>query len=66
MAIAKAQTHPTIDINSHIPDSERGFSYVENGGLNLVLKLAKPVTCMTVASNSIILTTMCAQNKETY
>ena len=41
------------------------ISYVENGGLKLVLMLAKPLTCMTVVSNSIILTTMHEQNKQT-
>ena len=53
-----------MDNNCHIPDMVQAFSYVENGGLNLVLKLAKPLTCMTVASDSIILTTMCEQNKQ--
>ena len=28
------------------------FQYVENGGLNLVLQVAKPPTCMTVAQYS--------------
>ena len=46
-----------IDNNYHIPDFVQAFSSVENGRLNLVLKLAKPLTCMTVASNSVILTT---------
>ena len=31
-----------MDTNCHIPDLEQAFSYVENGGVNLVLKLAKP------------------------
>ena len=35
------------------------LSYVENGGLKLVLYVARPFTCMTVAFNSIILTAMC-------
>ena len=42
MAKSNAQTHKTKT------DLVRAFSYVENGGLNLVLKLAKPLTCMTV------------------
>ena len=33
-----------IDNSSHIPGSVRAFSYVENGELNLGLKLAKPLT----------------------
>ena len=53
-----------MDNNCHIPDLLQSFSYVENGGLNLVLNLAKLGTCMTVASHSIILTTMCEQNKQ--
>ena len=51
--------------NCHTPDLIQAFSNVENGGLNLVFKLAKPLTCMTVASNSFILTTMREQNKQT-
>ena len=50
--------------NCHIPDLVQAFSYVENGGLNLVLYLAKLLPCTTVALNSIILTTMCEQNKQ--
>ena len=40
------------------------FSHVANGGLDMVLKLAKSLTCMTVASNCIQLTTMREQNKQ--
>ena len=54
-----------MDNNCHIPDLVHAFSYVENGELNLVLKLAKRFSCMTVASNSVILTTKCEQNKQT-
>ena len=54
-----------MDNNCNIPDLVQALSYVENGGLNLVLQLAKPFTCMPVASNSIILTTMSEQNKQT-
>ena len=54
-----------MDNNCHIPDLVQAFSFVENGGLNLVLKLAKSLNCMTVASISIILTTMCEHNKQT-
>ena len=50
--------------NCHIPGLVQTFAYVENDGLNLVLKLAKPLTSMTVAENSIKLTTMCEQNKQ--
>ena len=41
-----------IDSNCHIPDLVQAFSYVGNGGLKLVLKLAKHLTDMTVALNS--------------
>ena len=47
-----------MDNNCHISNLVQAISYVENCGLNLVLKLAKPLTCMIVASNFIILTTM--------
>ena len=43
----------------------QSFSYVENSGLYQVLKLDKPLTCMIVASNSSILTSVCVQNKQT-
>ena len=66
MAKSKNKTHQKrMDKNCHIPDLVQAFSNVENGGLNLVLKLAKPLTCMTVASNSIKLSTMHEQNKHT-
>ena len=51
--------------NCHIPDLVQAFSYVENGGLNLVVQLTKYLTFMTIASNSYILTTMYEQNKQT-
>ena len=54
-----------MDNNCHIPDLVQVFSYEENDGLNMVLKLAKAFTCMTVALNSIILTLMCEPNKQT-
>ena len=54
-----------MDKNCHIPDLVQAFSNVENGGLNLFLQLAKPLTCMTVASNSIILSPMREQNRQT-
>ena len=53
-----------MDNNCHIPDLVHALSYEENGGLNQVLKLVKPLTCMTVASNSIILTTICEKNPD--
>ena len=37
MAKSKAQTHHMDDNNCHIPDLAQPFSYVENGGVNLVL-----------------------------
>ena len=48
--------------NCHIPDLVHAFSNVENGGLNLFYS-AKPLTCMTFTSNSIIFTTMREQNR---
>ena len=71
MAKQKLKHIKRMDNSSHIPDFVQAFSYIENGGINLVLKLTKPLTCiivdksltcMIVASNSIILTTMCEQN----
>ena len=32
-----------MDKNYYIPDLEQTFSYIENGELNLVLQLAKPL-----------------------
>ena len=54
-----------MDNNCHISELEQAFSYVEKGELNIVLKLAEPLTYVTVVSNSIILTTMRKQNKQT-
>lgn len=34
-----------MENNYHIPDYVQALPYVKNGGLNLVLKLAKPLTC---------------------
>ena len=62
MAKSKAQIIKRMDNNCHIPDLVQVFSHEENSGLTLVLTLAKPLTCMTVASNSIILTMMCEQH----
>ena len=64
MEKSKAQTHQTNKWKLSLSDLEQAFSYVKNGGLNLVLKLAKPPNCITVAPNSIILTTICKQNKQ--
>ena len=35
-----------MDNICHISDLVQAFSYIENGELNLVLQLAKPLTCM--------------------
>ena len=43
-----------MDNNCHIPHLVQAYSYVKNGTLNLVLKLAQTHICLTVASNSII------------
>ena len=53
-----------MDDNGHNPDLVHAFFYIVNGGLNLVSKVAKLLTCMTVALNSIILTAMRKQNKQ--
>ena len=54
-----------MDNSCHILGLVQAFSSAENGGLNLILKLDKPLTCMTVALNSIILTTEREQNIQT-
>ena len=54
-----------MDSNCNIPDVVQAFSHVVNGGLNLVLKLDKSLTCMTGAWNSIVMTTICEQNNQT-
>ena len=53
-----------MDNKCQISELVEAFSHVENRGIKMVLWLAKPLTCMTVASNSIKLTTMCEQNKQ--
>ena len=55
--IQKFKLIKRMDNNCHISDLIQAFSYVKNGGFNLVPQLAKPLTCRTVASNCIILTT---------
>lgn len=50
----------TPEINQSI--NSKFFKY---GGLNLILFLDKPLTCITVDYNSIILTPMLKQNKQT-
>ena len=52
-----------MDNNCHIPDLSQAFYFVENGGLNLVIKLAKPLAFMTVAKKSIIMKSMYEQNR---
>ena len=37
-----------MENNGHIPALVQTFSYVENGELNLVVKTAQPLTCITV------------------
>ena len=65
MAKSKPKHIKRMDNNWHIPDLLQALSYVENGVRNLVLKLAKPLTCMTVATNFFLLTTMREQHKHT-
>ena len=52
MAKSKAQTHQTNGLQLSYSWNCTGISYVKNG-LNLVLKLDEPLTCMTVAYNNI-------------
>ena len=54
-----------MDNSCSIPYLVQAFYYVKNSGQNLVFKLAKPLTSMTAASKSGILTTMCEQTKQT-
>ena len=44
--IAKSKHIKRIDNNCYFPGLVQTFAYVENGGLILLLKLAKPLTCM--------------------
>lgn len=44
-----------------MPSLVHVFRLVENDGFNIVEKLAKPLTCTTVAYNFITLTTICEQ-----
>ena len=41
-----------MDNDCHITDLIKAFPNVEHGGLNLVLKLSKPLTCMAAAQNT--------------
>ena len=45
----KTKTSLTMENNDYIPDYVVVFPYAENGGLQRVLQLAKPLTFMTVA-----------------
>ena len=55
----KLKHNSRMDNNCHIPDLVQAFSsYEENNGLNLVLKIAKPLTCMTVVYNCFVLSTI--------
>ena len=55
-----------MDINCNIPDLVQAFFCGMKWWMNLVLKLAKPFTCTTVALNYFILTSMREQNKQIY
>ena len=50
----------------HNPDWYRHFLIlkIKTGEFNLVLLLAKPLTCMTVTLNNIKMPSMCEQNKQ--
>ena len=54
-----------MENNCHIPTLVQAFSYKEKVELTFMLWLAKPHTCMTVASNSIILERMREQDQKT-
>lgn len=57
--VSKAQKHqPNRKQHAPIPTWIHDFPYVEHGGLNLVLMLAKSLTCITEAYNVIICNTM--------
>ena len=47
-----------MENNCHTPDLLHTFPYVENGELNLVLKLAKPLTLITTCMGSYIVTNL--------
>ena len=46
---SKAPTHQTMGNTFHIPVLVKAFPYLENGGLNLLLNVAKSLTCITVS-----------------
>lgn len=52
--------------NCHNSNLVHACSDVGKGGLNLILNLAKPHTCMPVAYNSSTKTTVCERNNQTY
>lgn len=49
--------------NCPIQDFVQSFLYVDNGLIEQVLKVVKIITCLKVAYNNIILTTMCTQKQ---
>ena len=49
----KVKHNKRMDYNRYIPELVQTFSLVENFGLNLVLKLAKTLTCMAAVSHYI-------------
>lgn len=38
-----------VENNYHVTDMVQAFLYIENGGLNMVLQLAKTLICLTLA-----------------
>ena len=60
----KLKHNKRMDNNCYIPDLLQAFFYLQKWLIKPGF-IAKLSTCMTVASNSIILTTMFEQNKQT-
>lgn len=52
-----------VENTCFIPNLVQTFSWEEDGGLNLVLRVSKPLTCMTDAYNSSILAMMCERKQ---
>ena len=65
MSIIKCQNQRLKHIKRMENNFVQAFPCVENCRLNLFLQQAQPLTSMTVVLNSIIITTMYQQNKQT-
>ena len=65
ISITSNEWMPTVWIPTVIFLTWYRFSCVENGGLNMVLFLAKPLTCMKITQHSILLKMIYEQNRQT-